>query len=289
MFGYVQIRKPELKIKDYEIYHGYYCGLCSCLKEQYGFLGQATLTYDMTFLVLLLSSLYDAAPNKKEERCIVHPGKKHMILKNEITEYAAHLNILLSYYHFKDDKEDEKSKKAAVLMQLYRRKKKKASLYYQDKEDTIQKSLTRLSRLEKSNKATLMELADCFGDLMACLFSYKEDVFQSDLKQLGFHLGRFIYIMDAYDDREKDEKKGCFNPLLSWRRVEDYENRIENLLLDEMADAAAAFEKLPCVSYADILRNILYAGVWNRYDMIRKELEETKREADSSPKKEEVL
>ncbi|MBR1741944.1 MAG: hypothetical protein IJ733_08770, partial [Lachnospiraceae bacterium] len=99
MFGYVQIRKPELKIKDYEVYHGFYCGLCSVLKEQYGFLGEFTLTYDMTFLVILLSSVYDLPVQKRKERCLIHPAKKHLKLINEATEYVAHFNILLAYYH----------------------------------------------------------------------------------------------------------------------------------------------------------------------------------------------
>ena len=89
MFGYVQIRKPELKVKDYELYHGFYCGLCSQLKEQHGFLGQITLTYDMTFLVLLLTSAYDIPVKNSTSRCMMHPGKKQLHLTNEITEYAA--------------------------------------------------------------------------------------------------------------------------------------------------------------------------------------------------------
>jgi hypothetical protein len=106
---------------------------------------------------------------------------------------------------------------------------------------------------------------------MAVLFDYRSDAFSNYLQEFGYHLGRFIYIMDAYDDLAEDEKKGCFNPFLQMERQDDFEKRTEEWLLDEIAAAGAVFQKLPCVEYADILGNILYAGVWNRYDALQEE------------------
>lgn len=271
MFGYVRIRKPELKVKDYETYHGFYCGLCSELKRKYGFLGQVTLTYDMTFLVVLLSSVYDIPVQKRMERCVVHPGKKHLWLTNEVTEYAAHLNMLLSYYHFQDDREDKDSKKAWLGMKLYHRKKERAAKEYALQEKLVREILSELTALEKRGETEIYKLADCFGRLLEGMFVYRQEPFSKYLKELGYHLGRFIYIMDAYDDLEEDERNGCFNPFLFVRGREDFEQWVENMLYDEMAAAGAAFQKLPCLEYADILGNILYAGVWNRYDDIQTE------------------
>lgn len=271
MFGYVRIRKPELKVKDYEWYHGVYCGLCSELKRRHGFLGQITLTYDMTFLVLLLSSVYDIPFQKSMERCIVHPGKKHLRLINQVTGYAADINMLLSYYHFQDDKEDEKSKKAWLGTKLYQKKKKRLEKQYEKQSSLIERSLAELSQYEREQETDIWKLADCFGKLMAGIFAYRQDVFSKDLQMLGYHLGRFIYIMDAYDDCEEDQKKGCFNPFLQKRQEEDFDHQVEEWLLDEMSAAGVAYQKLPCVEYADILGNILYAGVWNRFDDIQKE------------------
>ena len=59
MFGYIAINKAEMKFKDYDMYHSYYCGLCKCLKECYGIRGQMTLSFDMTFLIVLLTGLYE--------------------------------------------------------------------------------------------------------------------------------------------------------------------------------------------------------------------------------------
>ena len=102
MFGYVQVRKAELKVKDYELYHSFYCGLCHELKERHGIKGQITLTYDCTFLVMLLSSLYELEVEKKTCRCIVHPAKKHALSITDASRYCADMNVLLSLYHFKD-------------------------------------------------------------------------------------------------------------------------------------------------------------------------------------------
>ena len=108
MFGYVTVCEPELKVKDLKKYRAYYCGLCRTLKEDYGFMGQMTLTYDMTFAVILLSSLYERIPELEKHRCKIHPVKKQMMQRNEITSYAAAMNVLLAYYHMEDDWQDEK-------------------------------------------------------------------------------------------------------------------------------------------------------------------------------------
>ena len=109
MFGYVVMNKPEIKFKDFDMYRSFYCGLCRELKERYGLSGQITLTYDMTFVILLLSGLYEPPTKKGLTRCIVHPVRRQPVRKNAITEYAADMNIFLTYYKCKDDWNDERS------------------------------------------------------------------------------------------------------------------------------------------------------------------------------------
>lgn len=266
MFGYVRIRKPELKIKDYDCYRGFYCGLCGKLKERHGFLGQVTLTYDMTFLVLLLSSVYELPVSQKISRCIVHPVRKHQMISTEASDYAADLNMMLSFYHFQDDKADESSISASAGVALYRKRCLQMTEKYPRQSAVIRKELHRLSELEKQNCRDVRRLADCFGRMLAELFSWKEDFLKKYLADLGYYLGRFIYIMDAYDDLKEDREKGRFNPFLEAADQETFEKDVQEMLLDEMAAAGAAFEQLPCMEYHDILANILYAGVWNRYD-----------------------
>ena len=109
MFGYITVNQQELKIKEYNRYRAYYCGLCKSLRERHGIAGQMTLTYDMTFLAILLSGLYEPDSCSGLERCLVHPCRKHKILSNEYTAYAADMNILLAYHKCMDDWLDDKS------------------------------------------------------------------------------------------------------------------------------------------------------------------------------------
>ena len=108
MYGYVIVNKPELKFKEYDRYRSYYCGLCDILREQYGIRGQVSLSYDMTFLVILLTGLYEPQTAYLEERCIIHPVAKHPVRKNEVTSYVADMNVLMAYYKCVDDWKDEK-------------------------------------------------------------------------------------------------------------------------------------------------------------------------------------
>ena len=125
MFGYVTICEPELKVKDLKKYKAYYCGLCRMLKEEYGFSGQMTLTYDMTFAIILLSSLYENVADMEMHRCKVHPVKKQLMLRNEITSYAAAMNVLLAYYHLEDDWEDDRKVSSLAAKKMLQGKAKR--------------------------------------------------------------------------------------------------------------------------------------------------------------------
>lgn len=268
MFGYVRVRKPDLKVKDYECYRGFYCGLCHTLQHAYGMRGQITLTYDMTFLVMLLSSVYDLPVEEKQRRCIVHPLKRHRTITGEAGKYAADMNVMLSYYHFLDDQHDEPSLKAAAGVQAYKRMCRQVIGKYPRQAKVVRKELAKLSHLEAKQSTDASEVAECFGRLLAELFVWKEDAFAVYFRRLGYYLGRYIYLMDAYDDLPEDMQKGRYNPF-SGQTQEEAAAQVEQLLLQEIAAAADAFEKLPCIEYVDIMRNILYAGVWNRFDAIR--------------------
>ena len=103
MFGYIVMNKPEIKFKDFDLYRSFYCGLCRELKSKYGISGQISLTYDMTFVVILLSALYEPHTQKGSTRCIIHPVCKQPVRRNIVTEYAADMNVLLTYYKCRDD------------------------------------------------------------------------------------------------------------------------------------------------------------------------------------------
>lgn len=274
MFGYVTANELELKMKDFHEYRSYYCGLCQSLKTRYGISGQLTLTYDMTFVILLLTSLYECETKSEEHRCAVHPVKKRVILQNEITDYAADMNLILAYFHLKDDWEDEKKLTALAGGRMMLHKVKKAMACYPRQCEVIQKELRNLSEYERQDCMEIDVPAGCFGRLMEEILVYKKDCWEDKLRRMGFYLGKFIYILDAYDDVEKDVKSGNYNPFSEKYKMKGFDGQVQQLLIMMMAQTCREFEKLPIIQYTDILRNILYSGVWCRFEAIRKQRKE---------------
>ena len=277
MFGYVTIYEPELKVKDLKKYKAYYCGLCRMLKEKYGFMGQMTLTYDMTFAVILLSSLYENASEAERHRCKVHPIKKQMMLRNEITDYAAAMNVLLAYYHMEDDWQDDRKVTSLMTKSMIHGKVRRIIEEYPRQSRAIRSALEELSSCEKEECTDIDRTAGCFGRLMEELFVYREDIWERNLRKMGFFLGKFIYLMDAYEDVEEDLKTGSYNPLKkAFQENPGFAEDCRKLLTLMMAECSRKFETLPILLHADILRNILYSGVWCRYTAVTAKRQEQK-------------
>lgn len=284
MFGYVTICEPELKVKELRKYKAYYCGLCRTLQEEYGAAGQMTLTYDMTFLIVLLTSLYECGGRTESHACKVHPLKKRLMLRNEITQYAADMNLLLAYFHLRDDWADERSTPALLGMAALRRKAARAARRYPRQSRMIARELHKLTRLEQENSRDLDLVSGCFGRVTAELFAFRRDHWQNTLRRMGFYLGKFVYLMDAYEDLEEDLKAGRYNPLVDLSRRPDFEERIRTILCMMIADCCREFEQLPCLEDAGLLRNILYGGVWNRYKKLQQKKTEQKEDYGNDDK-----
>ncbi len=274
MFGYVTIHKPELKVREYEAYRAYYCGLCHVLKERYGRLGQMTLTYDMTFLIIFLNSLYEQKMLEESHRCLAHPTKKHRMFRNEITEYAADMNIALTYHKMMDDWVDDRKVTRFAYASLLKKDYKKVEKKYPKQCEAIETALRDLAECEKKNSMNLDEVSGHFGTLMSALFLYEEDVWKDTLKQFGFYLGKYIYLIDAFEDVKEDIKENHYNPMKELYQKPDFYQTAEEVLTMMMAECTKAFEKLPLMQDAELLRNILYAGVWTKFVKTIKKNEE---------------
>lgn len=261
MFGYVTPNKPEMKMREFTRYKGFYCGLCDELHENYGVLGQLTLTYDMTFLIILLTSLYEKRTVECAKRCVFHPQKKTYRATNEITGYAADMNVLLAIGHMEDDWHDEKKLVAFAASKMFLKHKKAIEKKYKRQSKIIKKSLHQLSVLEKKNEKNLDKVSRPFGEMLGEIFVYKEDPFRPILKKLGFYLGKYIYILDAYEDVTNDVKKGCYNPFSDIYNDIDFKKNVREILDTTLKLAIVEFEKLPLEQDLAILRNILYEGV----------------------------
>lgn len=269
MFGYIIINKGELKFKEFDVYQGYYCGLCRVLKEKYGIKGQMTLSYDMTFLAMLLSDLYEPELTRGTTKCIVHPFEKHPTIRTEFTEYAADMNILLTYYKCLDDWNDDRKADRKLLSDMLCGAVYKIRNKYPEKADLIRRTLDKISEKEKQKVRDVDEMSALFGEILGTIFSYRDDEWSDELYTIGNNLGRFIYIMDAYEDIEDDIKKNRYNPFIDDYGNPEFDEDIQKVLTKMMSECCRAFELLPIINDIDILRNILYSGVWSRYELVR--------------------
>ncbi|MCQ2554090.1 MAG: DUF5685 family protein [Clostridia bacterium] len=265
MFGYVKVNRPELKIKEYDRYQSYYCGLCRVLNENFGLIGRVTLNYDMVFLVMLLADLYDEDEKAEMRRCFIKPFKKHEERKSSASVYSSDMCILLTYYKLLDDWNDDRSLKSRIGMLLLKRKVKKISSAYEEKSAVIKDKLKELSALEKNKEESPDAVSGIFGEIMGEVFAYRDDEFKDDLYKTGFFLGKFIYLLDAYEDLEDDTENDSYNPLKMLSTEADFEEKVMRLLMLMISECTAYFERLPLLTNTEILRNILYSGVWERY------------------------
>lgn len=268
MYGYVVVNKPELKFKEYDLYRSYYCGLCDVLKEEYGFQGQMSISYDMTFLILLLSGLYEPETSFYKGRCVAHPLVSHEYRKNQVSSYVADMNILMTYYKCMDDWIDEKKLTRRAIAGSLKKDVEKIKKKYPNKAEVIEKALGDLSEAERTHESNIDEAASYFGNIMAEMAAMKEDMWSQDLRELGFQLGKFIYLLDAYEDLDGDIKSGRFNVFKSYYEQEGFDDLCRSILNSIMSRCAKAFERLPILQDAQIMRNIIYSGVWTRFELV---------------------
>ena len=270
---------PEIKMKDFDMYRSFYCGLCRELREKYGISGQITLSYDMTFVIMLLSGLYEPKTYKGTTRCILHPMRKQPVRKNVMTEYCADMNILLTYYKCLDDWNDDRKYVKLGYARLLEGKNNRLLKLYPDKAKRIVELLDELSALEKQGETDIDRMSGVFGHIMEEILAYRQDEWEKSLRRIGFYLGKFIYLLDAYDDVEEDVKNKDYNPFAEKYTMEGFEGEVRQILMMMMAETCREFEKLPIIKYGDILRNILYSGVWCRFEEVsRKRREEREKE-----------
>ena len=264
MFGYVTANWKELTKGQRERYGSVYCGICRGIREQSGQIARLGLSYDMAFLALLLMSLYEPEEVSGKNRCLVHPVKRHSWVDNPHVRYCADMNVALAYYNCLDDWQDDKKQTARWMAQALESRLPAIEGRWPRQCAAIRECLEKLAALEKDGCANPDQPAGVFGELMGELLVYEEDLWAPTLRQLGQALGRFIYLMDAALDYDKDKRKGKYNPYLAMGTGKNMA-RWEEYLVLTMGRATAWYEKLPLVQDKPLLDNILYSGVWVSY------------------------
>ena len=268
MFGYITIDPASLPDDRRTRYEGCYCGLCRALGNRCGQLCRCTLTYDMVFLTLTLHSLYEPEEIAENRPCPVHPFRRKASWRSEVSDYAADLNVMLALLKAEDDWRDERRIVKHLETRLLRRSAAESIERNPRPWAAMTEAMAALEDIERRRDPNPDAGANAFGSLMAALFLWKDDRWGKDLRHMGHSLGRFLYLLDAVLDREKDAKQGLYNPALCLQADGATEEDLRNILLLLMADCTGAWEKLPLVLDAELMRSILYTGVWSQLSVV---------------------
>lgn len=271
MFGYIVTNPDALPKERQQRFRAAYCGLCATLRKRHGLAGGATLSYDLTFLALLLNALYEPGEENRRERCQLHPVRPHDAMLSPVMDYVADMNVALAYHKCRDNWLDDRDVLAAGESALLKRAYRDVAKAYPDRCAAIETWLSEIHDLESKNVLEIDPPVNATGRMLGELFVYPPEAMWADeLRTIGDGLGRFVYFMDAYDDLPQDVRKGRYNPLRPLRDRPDYEELCQTALTMMVADATDAFERLPVVLDADILRNVLYSGIWSKYAYLQK-------------------
>lgn len=318
MLGYVVSYKPEMKVKEAELYKAYYCGICKSIGRRYGQLPRMVLSYDAAFLAVMLDSLYDMHENLTRERCIANPLKKKAVASSEAIDFAADIMLILAWHKLIDDADDEGNKVAGAVSKLMEGK------YEQLKSDRpafcrdLEEHMAMLRELEVAKCANLDQAAEAFAKIMEDIFAeglktvneayemeavYDEFQFEAEtendiptqdlseckseidmktagkiLSRIGYHLGKWIYLMDAYDDIDDNITTGAYNPLIyrfEYKQGEEpqkFRQRIkedvERNLIMYLAEMAKAVDLLEINKNKGIIENIIYVGLLKKTEEV---------------------
>ncbi len=284
MLGYVTADKPELKMREFEVYNGYYCGVCKSIGRRYGQLPRMVLSYDAAFLALLLASLERQEDRPSREHCMVHPIKKKTIVQNHAIDYAADVMLILAWYKLLDDARDEGKLYARAVVTTRKGIYRKLKGLRPELCSKVGKNLEQLTKLEEAKCENLDQAAEVFANIMEAIFEegplpqgFKE---QAVLRRIGYHLGKWIYLMDAIDDIDENIESGAYNPLLYRFGYEPGETGFKDRIMETcrfnlfhyLGEIGKAADLLSIKKNRGIIENIIYKGLLRKTEnLTRKE------------------
>lgn len=275
MFGYVKPDKENLLVKELALYKALYCGLCETIKKKVSFLLPFCLSYDFVFLTMMRATLLKEKGEIKKGRCKYNPLKKVLYsIPNESALFSARCALVLTALNIKDDLTDCDTPflKKVILapFYLYLTAKVKRLLSnapeYKSYIEKVEGSLFKLNSLEKGRCSEIDRFCEAFGDIMADTLSFGLEGNELILaKEIGASVGRYIYLIDAIDDAERDEKKHSFNPLLevygSAKAVKESARSLDVALSLHARDALLSFNLTENGEYSSIITNVLSLGL----------------------------
>lgn len=279
MFGYVKTNKPEMKIKEYEVYRGLYCSLCKAMGKHFGVLSRLTLSYDVTFLVLARLSFSSAVPCFESGRCLFNPAKKCNYCNNSDEElrYAAAVSMMMFYFKVRDNISDGNILKRLVMYLILpwaSLKYKKAKKIYGEIARIIERAMALQKETEEKNTDIPDEAAHASADALGRIMAYNMNDSDGNIYRFGYGIGKWVYLTDAADDIEKDIKSGSYNVFVRKYDLRAGESAydIKETLTGTMNMCGALFsevyEKTENKSMTAIMENIIYDGMYKTFNSV---------------------
>lgn len=279
MFGYVKVYQPELKMGEFEHYRGVYCALCRRLGKRYGLFAQWSLSYDFTFLALLRLALADGCAGFQKKRCPYNPFKKRTCCcDTQQLDAAADAAVLLTYHKLRDTIADGgffKRLGARLLLPFAANDRRRCRKRHPDWDEAVAACMQKQADLEREKVASTDAAAEPTAELLSFLFSLdaKDEKQCRVLQRLGYCMGRWVYLIDAADDLDKDRQSGNYNPFLLSAPDADLtvlRERAGASLNGSLAECQAAYELLNVRRFDGILRNVLNFGMPAVWEQVKK-------------------
>lgn len=279
MFGYVIPDKMNMFMKDYYNYKAYYCGLCKRIGKDCNQLMRISTNYDMVFFDMFCHAVLEIAPNYKNEPCILSPKKKSVVKGDELTDKIVDVNTLLMYYKLMDDKLDSKKPSFAKSMArglVVSGQYKKAKKNFPELDKLFNDEYARLRMLESEGIATIDMFADPFANMLSnAVKIVLGEKSNKDIEDMFYYLGKWVYIIDAVDDTEKDFKNKEFNPFFVGYNYQNkdkfFEERgkeLEFLLRSSYNSVRNAYKNIELKFNEGAITNILWYGILMRTEDI---------------------
>ena len=280
MFGYILPDKPNLYMKDYALYRAFYCGLCHQIGRCQGQCMRLAVNYDVTFLTILLHGLKEEELPFGKKACVLNPFKKKVVvLETEMLRKTAYLNALLIDFKCRDDRADGKKGTARLVGGLIKGKVKKARKMLPQVGEILDRAYREQCDVEAAGPAEWRIAADPFGEAVkAIIRDLSGEAYIGELGMIGYHLGQYVYLLDAIDDYDRDIKKKTYNPLFlrygcanKAALLKEHGEVLAQDAREIIAMVKENYQRIPIFSTEGIVTNTLWMGLNARYLEVAKE------------------
>jgi hypothetical protein len=265
MFGYLLPEKQELKVKDFALYRAAYCGICRAIKISYGELPRLTVSYDTAVLAVLLMGSAGAEPKAKRRICVLNPVRHKPVFEgHDALPYVAAVSVMLAWGKLKDAWADDKRLTALPAMAGLTLANRKARRDFPVPAGVIDNCLAELTKLEKEGCTEIDRPADVMGNMMSGIITAGPSLNPAAkilLRSMVYHLGRWIYLVDALDDYVKDGKSGSYNPIVAMGGGAESVELAKQACLYAASQATAVFDLMEFEWGREVMLNVLYSGM----------------------------